>query len=64
MGAGFVRGGASVGRGFPRKLSQPLLTRAFLFPGLSQMLWALFVSKSISHVITHSFVQFLKIYNL
>ena len=59
MGAGFCEG-----RGFPPKLSQPLLTQAFLFSGLSQMLWALFVSKSISHVITHSFVQFLKIYNL
>lgn len=65
MGAGLVReAGLLRGGGFPQRLPQPLPHQVRLFPGLAQMLWALFVFKSISHVITDSFVQFLKIYNL
>lgn len=38
--------------------------QACLFSGLTQTLWAYFVFESVSHIITHSFMQFLKIYNL
>lgn len=71
MGGGAFAGGRALrwGRGLrgeqaTSKGARLVTGRACLFPLLVLMLWALFVFKSIPHVITHSFVQFLKIYNL